>query len=64
MWKEPIVGWTDNINGPAGLLIAAGKGVLRTMYCDSTGYADYLPVDIMVNIMMLATFDFLNYRFL
>ncbi|XP_066255909.1 fatty acyl-CoA reductase 1 [Euwallacea similis] len=49
IWKEPIPGWTDNINGPTGLLIGAGKGVIRTMYCQEKSYADYLPVDILVN---------------
>lgn len=62
IWKEPIPGWTDNVNGPTGLLIAAGKGVLRTMYCDSHGYADYLPVDIAVNVLMLATYDYLKHK--
>ncbi|CAG9854647.1 unnamed protein product [Phyllotreta striolata] len=58
VWKEPIPGWTDNINGPAGLLIGAGKGVIRTMYCNSDGYADFLPVDIGVNAMLVSTLDF------
>ncbi|XP_066144968.1 putative fatty acyl-CoA reductase CG5065 [Euwallacea fornicatus] len=49
IWKEPIPGWTDNINGPTGLLIGAGKGVIRTMYCQEKSYADYLPVDVLVN---------------
>jgi len=62
IWKEPIPGWTDNINGPAGLLIAAGKGVLRTMYCDPKGYADFLPVDIAVNILLLSSIDYMIYR--
>ncbi|XP_033179622.1 putative fatty acyl-CoA reductase CG5065 isoform X2 [Bombus vosnesenskii] len=49
IWKEPVPGWTDNINGPTGLLIGAGKGVIRTMYCNDSSYADYLPVDIAVS---------------
>ncbi|XP_044260168.1 putative fatty acyl-CoA reductase CG5065 [Tribolium madens] len=55
--KEPIPGWTDNINGPMGLLIAAGKGVLRTMYCKGEAYADYVPVDIVVNVMLCSACD-------
>ncbi|XP_049942017.1 putative fatty acyl-CoA reductase CG5065 [Schistocerca serialis cubense] len=58
IWKEPLPGWTDNINGPTGLLIGAGKGVIRTMYCDQNGYADYLPVDIAVNGIMIATWNY------
>ncbi|KAJ8982561.1 hypothetical protein NQ317_005032 [Molorchus minor] len=61
-WLEPIPGWTDNINGPAGLLIGAGKGVIRTMYCNSDKYADYLPVDIGVNAMIASVFDFATFK--
>ncbi|XP_043483087.1 putative fatty acyl-CoA reductase CG5065 [Leptopilina heterotoma] len=59
VWKEPVPGWTDNINGPTGLLIGAGKGVIRTMYCNENGYADYLPVDIAVNAILTASWNFL-----
>lgn len=62
VWKEPIPGWTDNINGPTGLLIGAGKGVIRTMYCNGESYADYLPVDIAVNGMILCVYDYLTYK--
>ncbi|XP_050528205.1 fatty acyl-CoA reductase 1-like [Daktulosphaira vitifoliae] len=60
VWKEPLPGWTDNINGPAGLLIGAGKGVIRTMYCDNKGYADFLPVDITVNGLLLFIWNYLE----
>jgi fatty acyl-CoA reductase len=59
-WKEPIPGWTDNINGPMGILIGAGKGVIRTMYCKEEEYADYLPVDIAVNGVLLAAWNFIS----
>lgn len=62
IWKEPLPGWTDNINGPTGLLIGAGKGVIRTMFCNENGYADYLPVDIAANGLLLATWDFLYFK--
>lgn len=58
IWKEPLKGWTDNINGPTGLLIGAGKGVIRSMYCKGDSYADYLPVDVAVNALIVAVWDF------
>ncbi|XP_012263918.2 putative fatty acyl-CoA reductase CG5065 isoform X2 [Athalia rosae] len=58
-WKNPIPGWTDNINGPTGLLIGAGKGVIRTMYCNQSSYADYLPVDIAINAILACTWNFI-----
>lgn len=60
VWKEPVPGWTDNINGPTGLLIGAGKGVIRTMYCNENGYADYLPVDIAVNAILAASWNYIH----
>lgn len=60
VWLEPLPGWTDNINGPTGLLIGAGKGVIRTMYCNNQGYADYLPVDIAVNGIILSTWNYIG----
>jgi fatty acyl-CoA reductase len=58
IWKEPVPGWTDNINGPTGLLIGAGKGVIRTMHCNDSGYADYLPVDIAINAILACSWNF------
>lgn len=51
-WKEPIPGWIDNYNGPSGLYIAVGKGILRSMKCDFRGVADIIPVDIPVNMLI------------
>lgn len=48
-WKEPTPGWIDNINGPTGLIIGAGKGVIRTMLCNSDYLTDLMPCDIAVN---------------
>ncbi|XP_063836686.1 putative fatty acyl-CoA reductase CG5065 [Ostrinia nubilalis] len=61
IWQEPLPGWTDNINGPTGLLIGAGKGVIRTMYCKSNSYADYLPVDVFINGIMISAWNYITY---
>ena len=60
IWKEPLPGWTDNINGPTGLLIGAGKGVIRTMYCNQDCHADFLPADIAVNAIILILWNYLS----
>ncbi|CAG5132484.1 unnamed protein product [Candidula unifasciata] len=51
-WKEPFPGWIDNYNGPSGIYIAAGRGLLRSMKGESKASADIVPVDIPVNIMI------------
>lgn len=51
-WKEPLPGWIDNFNGPSGLYIAAGKGILRSVKCEFKAVADIVPVDIPVNMLI------------
>lgn len=58
----PLIFFTDNINGPTGLLIGAGKGVLRSMYCDPNSYGDYLPVDYAVNGLMVCSWNYLYFK--
>ncbi|XP_055404536.1 fatty acyl-CoA reductase 1 isoform X1 [Bubalus kerabau] len=53
-WKEPFPGWIDNFNGPSGLFIAAGKGILRTMRASNNALADLVPVDVVVNMSLAA----------
>lgn len=48
-WQEPMPGWVDNLNGPSGLLVAAAKGVVRSMHCKEHYLADLMPVDIVIN---------------
>lgn len=58
IWKDPVPGWTDNLNGPVGLMLGAGKGVIRTMYCSPNTYLDYISVDAVANGMITAPFFF------
>lgn len=50
--KEPYEGWIDNFNGPSGLFVAAGKGMLRSMIGDFNAVADIIPVDYCANMML------------
>ena len=50
-WREPCRGWVDNMNGPTGLVLAAGKGIMRTMLYDSASTADLIPVDTVINLI-------------
>lgn len=46
---EPVAGWVDNLNGPIGLLVGAGKGVIRSMHCEPNYPAHVIPVDFAIN---------------
>ncbi|XP_012263924.2 putative fatty acyl-CoA reductase CG5065 [Athalia rosae] len=48
-WKEPVPGYVDNLNGPTGLVVGAGKGVIRSMHCAGNYLADIIPCDIVAN---------------
>ena len=52
--KEPVEGWIDNFNGPVGLLVGGGKGVLRVVYLDPTITSDFIPVDVAIKAMIIA----------
>lgn len=48
-YKEPLPGWVDSLNGPAGLMLGAAKGVIRSMLLDGDLAAEVIPVDTACN---------------
>lgn len=55
--KEPFPGWQDNWNGPTGIVSAVGKGVFRTMMGNTEIIADVIPVDIVINLMIVSAWQ-------
>lgn len=51
-WAEPLPGWVDNLNGPVGLIVGAGKGVIRSMHCNANYHAEVIPVDLAINSLI------------
>ncbi|XP_031782895.1 putative fatty acyl-CoA reductase CG5065 isoform X2 [Nasonia vitripennis] len=51
-WSEPLPGWVDNLNGPVGLIVGAGKGVIRSMHCNANFHAEVIPVDLAINALI------------
>ncbi|XP_041970545.1 putative fatty acyl-CoA reductase CG5065 [Aricia agestis] len=52
--REPVKGWVDNWNGPNGIIAAVGKGVFRTMLGTGSKVADLVPVDTVINLMIVS----------
>ena len=52
-WKEPIPGWTTSKNGPQGFIMGAAKGVIRRLPVGKTLVYDYIPVDTVVNQILV-----------
>lgn len=60
-WKDPHPGWTISKNGPQGFLMGAAKGVVRRLPMDTNVVCDYIPVDIVVNeILVVAAISAIN----
>ncbi|XP_050504527.1 putative fatty acyl-CoA reductase CG5065 isoform X3 [Diabrotica virgifera virgifera] len=53
--SDPIQGYTDNFNGPVGLVTAAGKGLVRVGFGKPDTITDYIPADYVIKGMVLAT---------
>ncbi|KAI4461604.1 male sterility protein 2-related [Holotrichia oblita] len=58
--QEPFPGWVDSLNGPIGIIVAAGKGVMRTMYCDQDTYLRGIPVDVAANAFINIAYERAN----
>ncbi|CAL7951758.1 unnamed protein product [Xylocopa violacea] len=52
--KEPFPGWVSNVNGLTGIFMEIGRGVIRTMPCNSTLKSDAVPVDYVINTLICA----------
>lgn len=52
-WHEPVPGWTNSKNGPQGFLMGASKGVVRRLPVGKSTIYDYIPVDVVVNQILV-----------
>lgn len=55
-WREPVVGWMDNLNGLHGVAFAGSQGFLKTVQIREECVADAIPVDVTVNTMIAAAY--------
>lgn len=55
---EPVPGWVDNLNGPTGLMVGAGKGVIRSMLIDTRHLSEVIPVDYAINGLCVIPYQF------
>lgn len=57
---EPLIGWTDNLYGPTGLVVGAGCGVLHSVHARTDGVANIVPVDMTVNALIASAWQTIN----
>lgn len=57
---EPLPGWVDNLNGPTGLMIGCGKGVIRSVLINQDNVSEVIPVDYAINGLIVIPFEFVQ----
>ncbi|KAI5631109.1 male sterility protein domain-containing protein [Phthorimaea operculella] len=55
--RTPFPGWIENLNGPSGIAVAAGKGILHVFNVKSSARADMIPVDIAIDTLIAAAWE-------
>ena len=55
-FSEPAAGWTDNLNGIGGLLIACSLGVTPVVHSCKDLILDLVPVDFVTRLTLTATY--------
>ncbi|XP_032590860.1 putative fatty acyl-CoA reductase CG5065 isoform X2 [Drosophila grimshawi] len=55
---EPVPGWVDNLNGPTGLMIGCGKGVIRSVLVNKKNKSEVIPVDYAINGLIVIPYEF------
>ncbi|XP_076164073.1 fatty acyl-CoA reductase wat [Ptiloglossa arizonensis] len=55
--KEPIVGWTNNLYGATGAVVASYIGLLHTIHCKEKNVAELIPADYVVSNIIAAAWD-------
>uniref|UniRef100_T1IQ15 Fatty acyl-CoA reductase n=1 Tax=Strigamia maritima TaxID=126957 RepID=T1IQ15_STRMM len=53
-WKEPFPGWIDNYNTTTGSIVAINKGLLKNVLMNEKCFAEIVPADVAVNLMIVA----------
>ncbi|XP_045514989.1 fatty acyl-CoA reductase 1-like [Pieris brassicae] len=60
--SEPLPGWIDNWNGATGLIGSISKGILRVIPGNEGNVLDLIPVDYVVNLIIVAPTKKILYR--
>ncbi|CAG9576886.1 unnamed protein product [Danaus chrysippus] len=55
--RHPFPGWIENLNGPSGVIAAAGKGLLHVFVRRPDARADLLPVDIAIDTLLAVAWE-------
>lgn len=57
IYKDPLPGWTDNINGPSGVVAWTVRGVIHCIWGDPKCRSNIVPVDYCINALIATAWD-------
>lgn len=60
--NEPIAGWTNHLNNLTGCALGSGLGLVRIFHGPSCVNAEIVPVDMLVNLLLVACWDLIGIR--
>lgn len=60
---DPYPGWANNLIGPIGLFVAAGKGILRVCYMRKENTCRMFPADVTVNGILIKAWDYIENKY-
>jgi len=61
-YEEPIPGWIDNFNGPAGLALMGSLGIMRIADYDLDKRISFIPVDFTCNALIVAAWYIASHK--
>ena len=62
-WKEPFPGWVDNVSGITGIMMEIGRGTIRSIICNNRYLVDIIPVDIVVDSLIVAAYRTAKFKY-
>lgn len=55
--RHPFPGWIENLNGPSGVMVGVGKGLLHALLCGGDNRADMIPVDVVIDTLIAIAWE-------
>lgn len=55
--EHPFPGWIENLNGPSGIVVGTGKGLMRVVAARENARADMLPVDLAIDTLIAVAWE-------
>ncbi|KAH8285035.1 hypothetical protein KR054_004248, partial [Drosophila jambulina] len=56
-YKDPLLGWADNLYGPLGLIYGGARGIVRVIMADPKVKADVVPANYCANMTLACAWE-------